>query len=529
MSRQNFLSANVLKTIKPLNHPERIVYRSHSSQLNFFAMLDLHKVQLSVSVGLLLFLVACGSSSNTVKTPPVSGNFSNASLNGSYAFTFKGTNVQSNGSLAPFAEAGVFTADGNGNLTAGTVDFMQSTFGTTTFAGTYSLNNDGTGTLTLNFTGGTGGIQFTVTLIDTSHLYLIETDGTSTGVGLAEKQDTTAFAAPPAGTFVFHMHANLGTVGRSNIGIVTSTGGVVSGNEDVLNQGTLAQQLTLTGGTFSSPSNGGRAALLIQDSSGGTGSNFEYYVVNANTFIFLETDPGVLAVGRAEKQSPTSFANASLKGGLAFGSSGDTNASGAGAIQGVGAFTADGAGNITAGSYDSVQDTNVNTLSNLTGAYAVAANGRATANLNLNGATQEIFWMVSPSRAFFLVNNSSRVEDGTVDQQQGASFSNASLTGQYAIVMDGADTTSFVDRVGTLKADGSGNLTLNETINRLGVGVSAPGFLAGTYSASANGRVTGSISSVSNGLVFYIVSSGKAYLLQTDQSAEISGQIGLQP
>lgn len=503
------------------------MYRSPSSQLNFFAVLDLHKVQLFVSVGLLLFLVACGSSSNTVKTPPVSGNFSNASLNGSYAFTFKGTNVQSNGSLAPFAEAGVFTADGNGNLTAGTLDFMQSTFGSTTFTGTYSLNNDGTGTLTLNFTGGTGGIQFTVTLIDNSHLYLIETDATSTGFGLAEQQDSTALATTPAGTFVFRLHANSGTTSSANVGVITSTSAVVSGNEDVLSGGTLTQ-LTLTGGTFSSPS-GGRAALLIQNSSGGTGSNFEYYVVNANTFVFLETDAGVLAVGRAEKQSTTSFTNASLKGGFAFGSSGDTNVSGAGAVQGVGAFTADGAGNITAGTYDSVQDTNVNTFSNLSGAYAVAANGRATANLNLNGATQEIFWMVSPSRAFFLINSSSRVEDGTVDQQQGSSFSNASLTGQYALVMDGADSTSFVDRVGTLKADGGGNLTLNETINRLGIGVSVPGFLAGTYTASANGRATGSISSVSNGLVFYIISSGKAYLLQTDQSAEISGQIGLQP
>lgn len=505
------------------------MYRSHSSQLNFLRMLNLHKVQLFASIALLLFAVACGgSSNNNFKTPPVSGNFSNASLNGSYAFTFKGTNVQSNGSLAPFAEAGVFTADGNGNLTSGTVDFMQSTFGTTTFTGTYSLSKDGTGTLTLNFTGGTGGIQFTVTLLDTSHLYLIETDSTSTGVGLAEKQDTTAFAAAPSGTFVFRMHGNSGTSSSANVGaMVVANGTVTGGNEDLLQGGVLSQP-TLTGGTFSSPSTGGRAALLIQNSSGGTGSNFEYYVVNANTFVFLATDPGVLAVGRAEKQSTTSFTNASLKGGFAFGGAGDTNVSGQSGVQSVGAFTADGAGNISAASYDSVQDTNVNTLSNLTGTYAVAANGRATANLNLNGATQEIFWMVSPSRAFFLVNSSSRVEDGTVDQQQGASFSNANLTGQYALVMDGFDSTSLVDRVGTLKADGSGNLTLNETINRLGVGVSAPGFLAGTYSASANGRVTGSVTSVSNGLVFYIVSGSKAYLLQTDQSAEISGQIGLQ-
>src|SRR5207245_2946181 len=131
-------------------------------------------------------------------------------------------------------------------------------------------------------------------------------------------------------------------------------------------------------------------------------------------------------------------------------------------------------------------------------------------------AIQDVFWLVSPTRAFFLINSGSKVEDGTIDQQQGTAFSNSSLNGQFALVMDGFDTTSFVDRVGTLHADGNGTLTL-------------PGFLPGNYSVASNGRVTGSISSLSNNLVFYVVSNNSAYALQNDTATQISGTISKQP
>src|SRR5207249_8791267 len=107
-----------------------------------------------------------------------------------------------------------------------------------------------------------------------------------------------------------------------------------------------------------------------------------------------------------------------------------------------------------------------------------------------------IFYQVSPSLAFFVIDDSSKVEDGTLDLQQSSSFSNASLNGQFAFVMDGFDTT-LKDGIGTLQADGNGRLTLNEVANAGGA-ISVPGPLSGTYSVSTNGRTTASISGLSS-------------------------------
>ena len=491
------------------------------------------KVLLVSVLGLLSFSLACGSSGSR-SNPPVKGNFSNASLIGQYTYSLSGTSEISNtNSFASYTEAGVFTADGKGNVSGGTDDFAQNgSFGSGSFTGTYSINNDGTGTLNFNFTNGSGNISLGLTLVDSSRFYLIERDVFASGGGLGEMQVSSAFTSVPSGIFTLRVHGNSNAQGSAaTVGKMASTGGTISGNADVLRGGVLSS-VTLTG-SMSAPGTNGRGTLTVTD-SGGTTSNFAYYVVNANTLRLLQMDSGILALGRAEKQSGDPFSNASLNGGFAFGSQGDALAT-IGGVQTVGAFTSDGNGNITAGSYDSVQDGNSFTGVPFTGIYTVSSTGRASVTLNpQNGvAIQEVFWMVSPTRAFFLINSGSKVEDGTIDQQQVTSFSNSSLNGQFALVMDGFDATSFVDRVGTLQADGNGNLTLNELLNRYvppnNGTLTLPGLLPGNYSVASNGRVTGSISSLSNNLVFYVVSNNSAYALQNDTATQISGTISKQP
>jgi len=81
----------------------------------------------------------------------VSGAQNLAGLKGSYAFTFSGNN---NTGFVTFA--GTFTADGNGNITAGEEDFNAINGTPVTFTnlvGTYTLGADGRGTFT--FTGST--------------------------------------------------------------------------------------------------------------------------------------------------------------------------------------------------------------------------------------------------------------------------------------------------------------------------------------------------------------------------------------
>jgi len=199
----------------------------------------------------------------------------------------------------------------------------------------------------------------------------------------------------------------------------------------------------------------------------------------------------------------------------------------------VGVFAASG-GNITSGAFDSVEDgTPFSDVAITGGTYQVATNGRVMANLISSAATvNQILWMVSPSRAFSITLNdtsdSSLTQDGTDDLQQTTAFSNASIKGQFALVMHGFNSSpAFLDRIGTLQFDGNGNLILNELVNNNGT-VNIPGTLTGTYSAAANGRVTGTINTLSNNLVFYMISNASGDVLQADPGTEISGTTELQ-
>jgi hypothetical protein len=177
---------------------------------------------------------------------------------------------------------------------------------------------------------------------------------------------------------------------------------------------------------------------------------------------------------------------------------------------------------------DYVQDTTVN--SNLAvsgGTYTLAPNGRGTINLILAGGTisPQIFWTLNGTRAYFLVNSTLAVEDGTFSQQQGAPFT--ALSSQAAFVMDGFDV-SYKDRVGAFKPTSSGfnwNQAANSFDVNLGGNPSALG-TTGTYQVSSNGRVTVSVNNVTPSLVFYLSSANTGFMVQED--ADIGGSFSQQ-
>jgi hypothetical protein len=142
--------------------------------------------------------------------------------------------------------------------------------------------------------------------------------------------------------------------------------------------------------------------------------------------------------------------------------------------------------------------------------------------------------MVNPSRAFFLTNDPSKVEDGTADLQTAASFSTSSVKGQFALVMDGNDflgqNPELLSRVGTLRFDGAGKLVLTELVNasNSGSGAQSPGVLTGTYQVSSSGRVVATLNGSSLNLVTYAASGSNAYALQLDSATNTSGTAELQ-
>ncbi len=481
---------------------------------------------------------ACGSS-NGGNTPVGSGtgSFSNTSLKGQYAYQIAGTDLANN---VPYREAGYFVADGNGNLTSGVDDFSETTSGSVqsnSSSGAYSIANDGTGALMLNVAG--GSLSFSLTLVSSDEVLMTEADNFAIGVGRADIENASNLTAIPAGTFVFRLHT-LNSVGGSAslAGAMTVSGGSLTGFDDVLrgsvfDNGTGAS-LSISG-TLGAPSKG-RGVGSITDASGTV--NFIYYVLDSNHLDLLASDTGAIGVGTAEMQSGAPFSDSSLKGNYVFGSVAD-DSNGLDAQNAVGVFTSGGAGTISTGMLDSVEDGNsVAQGTGLSGTYAVSSNGRVAVTLTPSGLTsiQQILWMVSPARAYLLTDDTTKVEDGTLDQQQASSFSTSSLNGQYAFTMDGLEFTNagivYLTRVGWIIWNGSGVLTWNEAENNSAAGFNAPGNLPGTYSVASNGRAAATVNNLSlnsNDIVVYLVSGSKGYMLQNDTGAEIVGSMTKQP
>ena len=468
----------------------------------------------------LLFCAACGSSNGGVPGFIPKGNFSNASLSGQYVYQIEGFDFSNLNTVSAYREAGVFTANGSGVITRATDDLSEGHGVVTTVStGSYTIGNDGTGTLSFNNTLGT--VTLEVTLVSASKVYMVEGDTLLNAGGLAEKQNSAAIAAAPTGTFVFREHdLNSSTLQSvASVGAFTVGGGVASnGNKDV-NTGGAFSSLTFTGSFNAPDTTTGRGSGTFTDSALAT-SSFNYYIVDANNVRFLAATTGVVGDGRAELQSGTP----ALSGSYAFGSKGDTGS--LGGVNMAGRFTASG-GSITAGARDSVQDGGTATNVSFTGTFTQAASGRAVLSLSTAANSNYVVWMVSPTRGLFLVNDSNTVQDGSLDLQQVSSFSNSTMSGQFGFVMGGFDVGQTPkDRVGTLQWDGSGKLILNEFTNTAGSPSTAT--LSGHYAVSANGRTGSSISNLSSNLIFYLVSGNDAYVVQNDSNVELNGTISKQ-
>jgi len=490
------------------------------------------------TTGLLLFALGCGSNGSSVTGP-----YSTASLKGSYVVRLSGndTFIDGNNNLQTesYTETLVMTADGAGNLT-GVEDFNSSLPASgftpgTAFTGNYQLGRDGNGTMQINFSApASGQINLSFTLASTTKFYIVEADAfanfSANASGVGVKQDATAFAAIPNGTFVLRVHQTpQTTVSSATVGAIT----FISANSgtailDVLRNDAFLPQLTLNSISTGLPDSNGRGTLVYTDSSA-VQTAFQYYVVDANTFWLMGSENTKLSIGNAERMANGSLA---MNGNFAFGSSGDTDST-LGAARSVGVFTAN-AGAITAGALDSVLDGAFDEP--FTGTFT-QNNARVDATITPTGGSpiQEIIWMVSPSRAFFFFVANNKVEDGTIDMQTQNTFANSDVNTQfgYALVMDGFNSSNLLTRVGTLQADGNGNLALNEEANSFVPGslpglINDPGTLPGTYQVRSDGRVSAAISTLSSNLILYMVSPGQAYILQNDPNVALSGQISLQ-
>jgi hypothetical protein len=500
-------------------------------------------IWMSCLVLLLIVLVACGGSSSSgfPVTPPAPNNagYSNASLKGTYVFNLRGVGAGND----VFAVAGVFTADGNGNITSGQEDVNDLAVGLLQqdqlTTGTYSIGIDGRGQAKLTFlSGNVANLQFV--LVSSSKARVIELSGSELSSGVFELQDSTALAALTGPAYVLRMdgYANTGAP-ISRVGSLTASGGTGSAASVVLDEnynGTFTPTIAASS-TFNLTGTSGRGTLQFvttQGAASGSGTTLDlvFYVVNSTRIEFLSINTAEQVSGYADAQSGT-FTTASVgsPNAYAYAIAGST-VNGNNFITETGSFTLN-SGSVTNGLEDFVDGGSYSASVAFAGSYSspAANNGRFTGSFTTSSRTFNfVLWFSSTQSAVLMAtsevlngNTLPLVESGLVTLQPAVPTA-ATVSGNYALHLGGVTSNVSTVLDGQLLADGVGTFTGLEDFNQGGsvtVGASA----GGSYSVAA-GRGSGTIGGIP--VVFYPASSSTIYVMSTDGRRMLGGSLETQ-
>jgi hypothetical protein len=474
----------------------------------------MRKIFLSlISVVALAALVACGSSNSTpIPSSPSTGNnvgFTNANLHGTYVFSGNGVNS----SNLNFDLVGVFTADGNGNITSGYRNlYADSTSAALeSVTGTYSVNSDGRGQLQLN--GNQAVYRFVMQSPSSASFFEFSSNADDTGL-----MKLQSAVSAPSGTYIVRLQGEDSSgLPYGAIGGLTISGTSVTGTIDQNDAGNLAASLPTTG-TLAAPDTTGRGTLQL--TFAGAPHNYVYYFVSTSEIVIAGTD-GYAVHGYADLQTTL----AGLSGDQVFSLSG---AGTSGVLYETGRFTLTG-GAVT----NAVEDYLIGANSaggyfpgvTFTGSYAAPANGRWTATVGGSLATNLVGWQVSSQQSLVLAWNSSAtvVETGTM-RAQDTSVTTASITGPYSASLSGFNYNDggYVELGGNFDASGG---SLAGTIDS-----QTPGFYntdlasSGNYSIASNGRSpNANVAGVS--VVIYTVDASTAYLISSDATRVYQGKL----
>jgi fibronectin-binding autotransporter adhesin len=509
----------------------------------------------AVTICFATLAAACGGGSSTPTPTPTPVGFSNASLNGQYAFEMSGTD--GNGNF--IARVGTFTANGSGSISAaiedvndgGSANFVQFT------GGTYTIGSDGRGTLSL--TGGgtlSNGLGLNIALSSTKSGLAVQTDGFATSSGSFDLQTASAFSLPSiTGQYTFDLAGlDLGTgAPLSLVGefAMNGGGGLTGGFVDT-NDGSAAAPVGPTpltpssfqmDATFGSSSGRGSASV--------NGQTLAFYIVDGTRLKFLEEDGIGQTVGDAFQQSgtiPTQMSG--LSGNFAFIISASAVAGNFGNLARVGSAAFNGSGALASVSLD---DNNAGTYKKLTGdtgAYTIdaAGSGRGTFTFTDSslGTFSYVFYLFSPTQAVVLETSNAVVGAGSMSAQP-SSISTASLAGNYAFAWSGVTIPSSgnigfeEDFVGEYALSSSGAISGTADFTELGsTSKSSPIFtgvpLTGMFNAGGTGRNTyqamvspgnGSPSTTIN-FAAYVANGNTVYVVSTDSTRVTAGTVTTQ-
>lgn len=448
-------------------------------------------------------------------------------LNGNYVFSFSG---YARGGSALQLRAGSFTADGQGNITNGLMDFGGGPTAVP-FFGTYSLDSSNTGPMTLIVSSLSIVLDNTLAVPATGTIRFIQNGGAGAqGTGVIRKVASTvpitvaslaaywAFGATGADVSN-NRYAAAGTFQASN------TGAWTSGVQDINDNGIIPASQSFTGSFVAIDPVTGRGTATLNANSVVT--HYSFYPVSSSELIMLSIDPvsgtAPLALFTLATRPLNNYTNATL------------NATTMAALQGVGSSSGnpvpsgllalvkfDGAGNLAVSTDENLGGTL--SANKYTGTYSVETNGRTT--LAGFGRSTIVFYL--SASVGFTVEFDAAVTAGTIVPQVGTSLSNSSISGSYQGGTLQAVLPTVTVEADSATADGAGNLAL--FYDTSGPGGPQQGLTSAiTYNVDATGRSPLTANGNTVGIAYVVNSVGnsaaanpKFLVLSTDASPKIN-------
>ena len=447
-------------------------------------------------------------------------------LNGDYAFVLDGWDTRCPPSGCDGIRtvvAGQFHADGNGHIPSGVEDIHVESASNETVAitGSYELEEDLRGTLTLTSTKGTSTYRVSIAAsgrqgnLITFHAGAV--DGWILGSGFFEKQDPNAFVlSSVAGPYALGLFGdgNRAAVGRFE---ANSAGVLSNGRMDLqrdkggFNGGYTANYNVSGSLSAPSPRTGrGTAALnFVSTESPATGTlKFIYYVVSADKLLVAGLDSPVpeisaaapLLSGEARRQDAP-FSVTSLDGRSIFNMIGLIPDFGYSYPSvNIGQLTADGRG-----SFSGVLDRTLNSLADdsgalnqaFTGTYSVDPDGRAVlTNIPSLLSTSKIAYLFGRNKAFLIDVDGESPGFGRIEPQDDGPFAESTVVGRLVagtvrqVSNDQSKTAGWI----TFEEGGEAAVALDD----VSLGFSGDEILAfmgtsymrGKYTLGSNGRGT---------------------------------------
>lgn len=469
---------------------------------------------------------------------------SNGALIGNYIFDFTGYN---NGT--PVLMIGAFTADGQGNITAGEIDLNNGTGETvgpcTGFPGqtgpqqqvimaapssTYSIGSsgNGTGTLTLVTSAGTYNFTIAIRLDGSGTLIQNNADPATRGSGSIRVQTPNIGVGQLQANFALGLHG-ADVSGNRYVAagqlVMEDPDGDFTGPAFDSNDGGTTLQTTFGGTLQGDVDSFGRGCNASLTFAKGKPNAFAYYIISTNLVELLSTDAvgsngANLTLWSLSRQivGATGFNNADLTTPnvlelQAQDSSSSDVTTGLFVGQGSSSDTCQSGNFDTATfTYDENQAGTLSQQQSITGQYCVdKSTGRVTLQ-NFTGvwaSTPPVFYL-SGNDPGFVVGTDAEGTSGGIEAQNGSDFSNAAVGSGYWGGTISPAIAAATDTVTALFADGltpSGNMTGTQYTSAPS-GPGGPTNLNYTYSVASTGRGVVQNNGQTVGILYVVAPTG---------------------